>query len=98
MKSLKELYTEVIASEELKTAFAAALKTGSLDAFLKANGCDATSTEAATFIKERQAREVELAEQELDAVAGGGCSDDDRAVSQTACAKMPVASIVNICS
>ena len=99
MKTLEEIYREVIASEQLKTEFTAAVKAGTVDTFLTAHGCDATSAEATTFLKERQAREGELAEQELDAVAGGGCSDeDDGPVSVTSSAKMPVASIVNICS
>lgn len=98
MKTLEEIYREVIASEQLKTEFAAAVKAGTVDTFLTAHGCDATSAEATTFLKERQAREGELAEQELDAVAGGGCSDEDGPVSVTSSAKMPVASIVNICS
>ena len=65
MKTLEEIYREVIASEQLKTEFAAAVKAGTVGAFLTAHGCDATSAEATTFLKERQAREGELADRSL---------------------------------
>ena len=46
MKTVDELYYEVVANEELKAAFAAAAKENKLAEFLKAQGCDATAEEA----------------------------------------------------
>ena len=51
MKTVDELYYEVVANEELKAAFAAAAKENKLAEFLKAQGCDATAEEAAEFLE-----------------------------------------------
>lgn len=99
MATLEQLYNNVMASDALRTAFVEALNTDSLDAFLKANNCDATPAQAMQYIRELQNRECELAEQELDAVAGGGCSEgDERFESQSTNSDKPVASIVNVCA
>ena len=52
MKTLQELYNEIIASDELKTAFAEAAKGGKTMEFLKAQGCEATVEELAAFLKD----------------------------------------------
>ena len=39
MKTLQELYDEVVASAELKKAFALAAKSGKIVEFAKENGC-----------------------------------------------------------
>ena len=72
MKTLQELYSEIIASEELKAAFAEAAKSGKTAEFLKAQGVEATAEELAAFLKSRPGGE--LSDEELDNVAGG-CSE-----------------------
>ena len=42
--------------------------------FLKEQGCEAMETEVAEFLKSKQGAEGEMADEELDAVAGGGCN------------------------
>ncbi|MBQ7656869.1 MAG: hypothetical protein IJS41_10235 [Clostridia bacterium] len=71
MKTLQELYKEIIASEELKTAFVEAAKAGKTVEFLKAQGCEATTEELAVFLKSQTGK---LSDEELDNVAGGKCS------------------------
>ena len=71
MKTLQELYNEIIASEELKAAFAEAAKNGKAMDFLKAQGCEVTAEELAAFLKSKTG---ELSDEELDNVAGGKCS------------------------
>lgn len=56
MKTVDELYYEVVANEELKAAFAAAAKENKLAEFLKAQGCDATAEEAEEFLEARPER------------------------------------------
>ena len=46
MKTMQELYDEFFANDELKKAFAEAMKAGKLEDFLKANGCEATAEES----------------------------------------------------
>lgn len=72
MKTLQELYSEIIASDELKAAFAEAAKDGKAAEFLKAHGCEATAEELAAFLKTRS--NGEISDEELDSVAGG-CND-----------------------
>lgn len=73
MKALEELYGEILKSEELNKAFAEALRGNKVEDFLKANGCEAGMEELAAFLGERgrEAKAVELADEELDNVAGG---------------------------
>lgn len=68
MKTLEELYQEVLPSDELKNAFAEAMQKNSAEAFLKANGCEAAKEELKAFLLEKQ---NELTEEELDSVSGG---------------------------
>ena len=74
MKTLQELYKEVIASEELKKEFMEASKDEknaqkNVEEFLKKHGCDATYDDLQAFFKEKNAGE--LSEDEVEAVAGG---------------------------
>ena len=74
MKTLQELYKEVMASPEMKKEFidAAGNKENgrrNLEDFLKKNGCDATFDELKLFLNDRS--EDEIGEDELEAVAGG---------------------------
>ena len=71
MKTLEDLYKEVIASEELKKAFAQATKENKVADFLKANGCDATEDELKAFVREKAGSEKPLSEDDLENAAGG---------------------------
>lgn len=73
MKTIQELYNEVLKSEELKKAFSEAVQNNTVEDFLKAQGCEASMEDVAAFLKEQQAKTGELADNELDNVAGG-CS------------------------
>ena len=70
MKTLQELYGEIISSEELKAAFAEAAKKGKGVDFLKTQGVETTAEELAVFLKSQTG---ELSDEGLDNVAGGGC-------------------------
>lgn len=70
MKTIEELYEEVIVSEELKREFIA-LKPNEIEEFAKKNGCEATLEEISVYLSERAKVEGELSEDELDQVAGG---------------------------
>lgn len=72
--TIEALYSKVIGSEELKAAFVAAVKEKKIAEFLKEQGCEATEAEVAEFLKSKQGAEGEVADEELDAVAGGGCN------------------------
>ena len=72
--TIEALYSKVIGSEELKAAFVAAVKEKKIAEFLKEQGCEATEAEVAEFLKSKQGAEGEMADEELDAVAGGGCN------------------------
>ena len=80
MKTLEELYAEAAVSEELKAELVAAAKENKLGEFLKAQGCEATEAEVAEFLKSKQSAEGEVADEELDAVAGG-CNKDEAIMS-----------------
>ena len=73
MKTLQELYSEIIASDELKNAFVGAMKAGKLEDFLKEHGCEATAEEVKEFIETKAAEDtpIELSEDELKQVAAG---------------------------
>ena len=71
MKTLNELYAEVIASDALKTEFLALKTPEEIVAFAKKNGCDATLDDIKTFFEEKQKASGELSEEELEQVAGG---------------------------
>ena len=59
-KSKEELYTEVLGSEELKSAFVAAGKENKLGEFLNAQGCEATEAEVTEFLKAKQSAEGQI--------------------------------------
>ena len=80
MKTIQELYNEVLKSEELKKAFSEAVQNKTVADFLKAHGCEAGMEDAAAFLKEQQAKTGELADNELDNVAGG-CNRDEAMMS-----------------
>ena len=71
MKTLQELYNEVLGSDELKKALAEAINGGKVEDFLKTHGCNASKDELIAFAAEQQAKSGELPDDALDAVAGG---------------------------
>ena len=73
MKTMQELYNEIMKSDELKNGFAEAAKKGEADveAFVKANGCEATFEEVKAFLQETNEKSKEVSDEELAAVAGG---------------------------
>lgn len=97
MKTLEALYQEVLASEELKKAFSEAVNENRVEAFLKDNGCEADAETLEAFLKEKTEKQGELADEELDSVAGG-CSFDKptsvRIMSQSLAAEDPAAKVI----
>ena len=83
MATLEEIYQQVVADDDAKAALAEAAKTPEgLQAFLTEHGCDAAPEEVAEFLRAKAASgaEGELADEELDAVAGG-CNKWEGALS-----------------
>lgn len=80
--TIEALYKKIIASDELKAAFAEAVKAQKLDEFLKSQGCDAAGAEIMDFLKSLRKGEGELADDELSAVAGG-CNSTEAIYSMT---------------
>lgn len=80
--TIEALYKKIIASDELKSAFAEAVKAQKLDEFLKSQGCEATGAEIVDFLKSLQKAEGELADDELNSVAGG-CNSTEAIYSMT---------------
>ena len=78
MKTLQELYNEVIASEELKKDFLEAGKNGKAEEFIKAHGCDATLDEIKAFLENLTKADKELSTEELENVAGGTCNGNTK--------------------
>jgi len=75
MKSIQELYNEVMASEELKAKCIEAAQAGKVEAFLKEHGCEATMEEVSAFLKARTEEDAPLSLDELDSAAGGTCNN-----------------------
>ena len=74
MKSIQELYSEVMGSQELKSQFIDAAKAGKLEEFLKAHGCEATLEEVKAFLEAKAKEDAPLSMDELDNAAGGNCA------------------------
>ena len=70
MKTLEELYNEVLASEELKKEFLS-LKPGEVEGFAAKYGCKASLDEIKAFFEAKKNQTRELSDDELDQVAGG---------------------------
>ena len=51
MKTIEELFNEVMADKALKSELVKAIKAGKQEAFFKAHGCNATTEEAIAFVK-----------------------------------------------
>ena len=73
MKTLQDLYSEIMASDELKKALAEATKAGTVDEFLREHGCDVSLDELEEFLAgiEAQDAPIELSMDQLLEVAGG---------------------------
>ena len=78
MKTIQELYNEITANQELKAQFIEAAKAGKQEAFLKANGCEATLEEVKGFLEARQKEDAPLSLNELENAAGGACNEETR--------------------
>ena len=75
MKTLQELYKEIINSDELKKAFTEAAKAGEALEFIKVHGCETTEEELKAFLSKQSG---ELSDDELDNAAGGTCNATTR--------------------
>ena len=73
MKTIQELYNEVMANEELKAQFIEAAKAGRQEEFLKEHGCDATTAEVSDFLAAKENEDAPLSFDELENAAGGEC-------------------------
>ena len=71
MKTMLELYNEIMESQELKDQFIEAAKAGKQEAFLKEHGCEATLEEVKAFLEAKQNEDAPLSLGELKNVAGG---------------------------
>lgn len=74
MKTIEELYKEVIASEDLKKEFLA-LKPEEVEGFAEKHGCKATLDEIKNFLTEKSAAKGELSDEEIEQVSGGKSVD-----------------------
>ena len=80
MKTLQELYVEVMNSDALKTEFLALTTPEQVVAFAEKNGCIATVEEIRTFLEEKSAAAGELSDEELAQVAGGKSATKQEAI------------------
>ncbi len=76
MKTLNELYAEVLAKDRLKAEFLALKEPEDVVAFAAKYGCDATVDDIKTFFEEKQNLSGELSEEDLEQVVGGKKSND----------------------
>ena len=87
-KTLQQLYGEVMASDSLKKEYLAAANDGKINKFLSSHGCDATAAQLDEFMKDpKNLPQGEIADDELDSVAGGTCYKQGR----------PVVTVMNSC-
>ena len=74
MKSIQELYNEIMGNQELKNQFIEAAKEGKQEEFLKAHGCEATLEEVKAFLEVKAQEDAPLSLDELENSAGGKCN------------------------
>ena len=77
MKTLQELYTEVMDSDALKIEFLALTTPEEIVAFAEKNGCTATPEEIKIFLEEKSAAAGELSDENMAMVAGGAVFTPD---------------------
>ena len=88
MKTLNEIYGEIMASDALKKEYFAAANEGRAVEFLSLHGCDTSAEELGAFLVGiHHPAQGEVADDELDSVAGGTCYHDEH----------PVVTIYNTC-
>ena len=85
MKTLNELYAEVMNSEEMKNEFLTLKTPEDVVAFAAKHGCTATQDEIKTFFEEKAQAVGELSEDDLAQVAGGKKSAKEILFSIFAC-------------
>ena len=78
MKTIQELYNEIMANKEMKAQFVEAAEAGKLEEVLKAQGCEATLEEVGAFLKAKSEEDAPLSLDELDNAAGGECNQKTR--------------------
>jgi len=71
MKTIKELYNEVMADENLQREYVSAAENDRVDEFLKAHGCGAYEEDIEKFFAEMTEKSGELDDDELENVAAG---------------------------
>ena len=75
MKTIQELYNEVMASETLKKELKEASQKGKVEEFMKQHDCNATMDELMSFLEGVQSEDEDLSLDELELVAGGTHSE-----------------------
>ena len=85
MKTIQELYDEIMGNQELKAKFIEAANAGTQKEFLKEHGCEATLDELAAFLKEKIEEDAPLSLDELENSAGGGCSKKNEEITISVC-------------
>ena len=85
MKTIQELYDEIMGNQELKAKFIEAANAGTQKEFLKEHGCEATLDELAAFLKEKIEEDTPLSLDELENSAGGKCSKTDKETALSVC-------------
>ena len=70
VKTIEELYKEVLANEDLKKEFLA-LKSEEVEGFAAEHGCKANLDEIKAFFEAKKNRTGALSDEELDQIAGG---------------------------
>ena len=73
MKTLQDLYNEIMGNDDLKKEFVGAMKNDGIKAFLEAQGCDASLEEVDEFLKGKASEKgsLKISEDELSKIAGG---------------------------
>ena len=75
MKTIQELYNEVMASEALKEELKEASQKRKVEEFLKQHDCNATMDELRSFLEGVQSEDEDLSLDDLELVAGGTHSE-----------------------
>lgn len=70
--TVEELYGKVLADDELKASLTEAAKAGNIEAWVAAQGVEATEEELLAYVRAVAARSGELTDEQLDKIAGGG--------------------------
>jgi len=71
MKTIEELYNEVMTSEDLRKECVEAMNAGKQEEFLKKHDCNVTLEEVMAFVDEKNKEDAEISLDQLHNVAGG---------------------------